>query len=124
MIKHEDGTLEERVWKVGGMYGESIEKIVYWLEKAMEVVENEKQATALKLLIEYYKTGDLEIWDQYNIAWVSNTEGDIDYINGFVEVYNDPKGYRGSYESIIEIKDFDMSKKMEVLSENVQWFQP
>jgi len=123
LIKHEDGTLEERVWKIDGMYGESIEKIVHWLEKAVEVAENEKQAIALKLLIDYYKTGDLEIWDQYNIAWATNTEGDIDYINGFVEVYNDPKGYRGSYESIVEIKDFDMSKKMEVLSENVQWFE-
>ncbi len=123
LIKHEDGTLEEKVWKIGGMYGESIEKIVYWLEKAIEVVENEKQATALKLLIAYYKTGDLEIWDQYNVAWASNTEGDIDYINGFIEIYNDPKSYRGSFESIVEIKDFDMSEKMAVLSENAQWFE-
>lgn len=123
LVKNEDGTLEEKVWKVGGMYTESIEKIVYWLEKATEVAENEKQAEALKLLVEYYKTGDLETWDNYNIAWATSTDGDIDYINGFIEVYNDPKAFRGSYETIIQIKDFDMSKKMSVLSENAQWFE-
>jgi dipeptidyl-peptidase-3 len=123
LIKHEDGTLEEKVWKIGGMYGESIEKIVYWLEKAAEVAENEKQEEAIKLLITYYKTGDLEVWDQYNVAWVSSTEGDIDYINGFIEIYEDPKAYRGSFESIVEINDFDMSKKMKVVSENAQWFE-
>ncbi len=123
LIKNDDGTLEEKVWKVGGMYGESIEKIVFWLEKAVEVAENEKQATSLKLLVEYYKTGNLETWDNYNIAWATSTEGDIDYINGFIEVYNDPKAYKGSYETIIQIKDFDMSKKMAVLSENAQWFE-
>jgi len=123
LIKNEDGTLEEKVWKVGGMYGASIEKIVYWLDKAAGVAENEKQAEALKLLIEYYKTGNLETWDQYNIAWATNTEGDIDYINGFIEVYNDSKAFRGSYESLVQIKDFDMSKKMAIVSENAQWFE-
>jgi dipeptidyl-peptidase-3 len=87
------------------------------------VAENEKQANALGLLIDYYKTGDLETWDDYNIAWVEATEGNIDYINSFIEVYNDPLGYRGSYENIVQIKDFDMSKKMQVLEENVQWFE-
>jgi dipeptidyl-peptidase III len=123
LIKNADGTLEEKVWKVGGMYSASIEKIVYWLEKAIEVAEYEKQAEAFKLLIEYYKTGNLETWDQYNIAWATNTTGDIDYINGFIEVYNDPKAFRGSYETIIQITDFDMSKKMAVLSEKAQWFE-
>lgn len=123
LVKNADGSLEEKVWKVGGMYGASIEKIVSWLEKAIPVAENEKQAEAFKLLIDYYKTGDLKTWDAYNIAWATNTEGDIDYINGFIEVYNDPKAYRGSYETVVEIKDFDMSKKMEVLSENAQWFE-
>jgi dipeptidyl-peptidase III len=123
LIKNEDGTIEEKVWKVGGMYGAAIEKMVYWLEKAVEVAENNAQADALKLLIEYYQTGDLETWDTYNIAWATNTEGDIDYIHGFIEVYNDPKAFRGSYESIVQIKDFDMSKKMAVLSENAQWFE-
>lgn len=119
----EDGKLVEKVWKSGGMYGAAIDKIIEWLEKAQEVAENEKQAKALGLLIEYYKTGSLDTWDQYAIAWVESTEGNIDWINGFIEVYNDPKGYRGSYETIVEIKDFDMSKKMKVLSDNAQWFE-
>ena len=123
LVKNSDGILEEKIWKKGGMYGESIEKIVFWLEKAVTVAENDKQAKALKLLIEYYNTGDLEIWDNYNIVWATSTEGDIDYINGFIEVYNDPKAFRGSYESLIQIKDFDMSKKMAVVSSNAQWFE-
>ena len=122
MVK-ENGKLKEQVYKVGGLYGPAIEKIVYWLEKAATVAENEQQKKALGLLIEYYKTGDLETWDEYNIAWVNATEGDIDYINGFIEVYNDPKGYRGSYESIVEIKDFEASERMAKLSANAQWFE-
>ncbi|HEY9168363.1 MAG TPA: hypothetical protein VIN72_02640 [Lutibacter sp.] len=100
LVKNANGSLEEKVWKVGGMYSASIEKIVSWLEKAVEVAENVKQADALKLLIDYYKTGDLKTWDAYNVAWATSTEGDIDYINGFVEVYNDPIAHRGSFESI------------------------
>ncbi|AMC10813.1 dihydrofolate reductase [Lutibacter profundi] len=123
LIKKEDGTIVEKVWKVGGMYDKAIEKIVYWLGKAVTVAENDKQAKALNLLIEYYKTGDLKIWDDYNIVWATSTEGDIDYINGFIEVYNDPKAFRGSYETIVQIKDFDMSKKMAVVSKNAQWFE-
>ncbi|GIZ10325.1 dipeptidyl peptidase 3 [Flavobacterium sp. UMI-01] len=123
LIRNKQGQLEEKVWKSGGMYGPAIDKIIYWLDKAKSVAENQKQAEALGLLIAYYKTGDLKIWDDYNIAWLQATEGNIDYINGFVEVYNDPLGYRGSYENIVQIKDFDMSKKMEVLSQNAQWFE-
>ncbi|MCM2301238.1 MAG: dipeptidyl peptidase 3, partial [Flavobacteriaceae bacterium] len=119
----ENGVLKEKVWKIGGMYAAAIEKIVFWLEKAKSVAENKAQGDALGLLIEYYKTGDLKVWDAYNIAWAKATEGDIDYINGFVEVYNDPKGFRGSYETIVQIKDFDMSAKMAVLAENAQWFE-
>lgn len=122
LVKNANGELEEKVWKVGGLYGPALEKVVYWLEKAKGVAENEKQAEAFDLLIDYYQTGDLHIWDQYNIAWASN-ETDIDYINGFVEVYNDPMAYRGSYETIVQITDFDMSKKMKVLSDNAQWFE-
>lgn len=119
----EDGKLVEKVWKSGGMYGEAIDKIIYWLDLAKTVAENDKQANALGLLIKYYQTGDLQTWDDYNVAWVEATEGNIDYINSFIEVYNDPKGYRGSYETIVQIKDFDMSKKMKVLEDNVQWFE-
>ncbi len=119
----ENGKLTEAVWKSGGKYGPAIDKIVYWLEKAVTVAENEKQGKALELLIEYYNTGDLKIWDEYNIAWVKATEGDIDYINGFIEVYGDSKGYKASYESIIQITDFEASEAMQVLSNNVQWFE-
>lgn len=119
----ENGTVVEKVWKSGGLYGASIDKIIEWLEKAREVAENDTQKKALGLLIQYYRTGDLKTWDEYNIVWAKSTEGDVDYINGFIEVYNDPKGYKGSYESVIQIKDFEMSKKMAVLAENAQWFE-
>lgn len=119
----ENGELKERVYKSGGLYGSAIDEIVTWLEKAQEVAENKAQGDALGLLIQYYKTGDLQTWDDYNVAWTAATEGNIDYINSFIEVYNDPLGYRGSYETIVQIKDFDMSQKMAVLSENAQWFE-
>ncbi|MBQ0736319.1 dipeptidyl-peptidase 3 family protein [Aquimarina celericrescens] len=119
----ENGKLKERVYKSGGLYGVAIDEIIKWLEKAKEVAENQAQGDAIGLLIEYYKTGDLQTWDDYNVAWTAATEGNIDYINSFIEVYNDPLGYRGSYETIVQIKDFDMSKKMAVLSENAQWFE-
>ena len=118
-----NGGLEEKVWKKGGMYSASIEKIIQNLKLAKKYSENEKQADAFDLLIKYYETGDLEIWDDYNVAWVETTEGDVDYINGFIEVYNDPKGYRGSYESVVQIKDFEMSKKMSAISNEAQWFE-
>ncbi|WP_458629144.1 dipeptidyl-peptidase 3 family protein [Winogradskyella sp. PC D3.3] len=119
----ENGVLKERVYKSGGLYGSAIDEIVKWLEKAQGVAENEAQGNALGLLIQYYKTGDLQTWDDYNVAWTAATEGNVDYINSFIEVYNDPLGYRGSYETIVQINDFDMSEKMAVLSENAQWFE-
>ncbi|MBJ6367185.1 dipeptidyl-peptidase 3 family protein [Snuella sedimenti] len=122
MVK-ENGVLKERVYKSGGLYGSAIDEVIKWLELAKGVAENEAQAEALGLLIAYYKTGDLQTWDDYNVAWTAATEGNIDYINSFIEVYYDPLGYRGYYESIVQIKDFEMSKKMAVLSENAQWFE-
>ncbi len=119
----ENGVLKERVYKSGGLYGEAIDEIVKWLVLAQGVAENEAQGEALGLLIQYYNTGDLQTWDDYNVTWTAATEGNIDYINSFIEVYNDPLGYRGSYETIVQIKDFDMSAKMAVLSENAQWFE-
>lgn len=119
----ENGKLVEKVWKSGGLYGTAIDEVIKWLEKAQTVAENEKQAKTLELLVEYYKTGSLDAWDAYAIEWATSTQGNIDWINGFIEVYNDPKGYRGSYESIIQINDFDMSRKMAVLSEYAQWFE-
>lgn len=119
----ENGKLRELVWKSGGKYGKAIDEIIKWLEKAKAVAENEQQAKTLGLLIEYYKTGSLDIWDAYAVAWVNSTEGNIDWINGFIEVYNDPMGIKGSYENIVQIKDFEMSKKMDVISANAQWFE-
>lgn len=119
----EEGEVAEKVWKVGGMYGSALEKVVYWLEKAQEVADSDLQRKSLAYLIEYYQTGDLKKWDEYNIAWVQDTVSTVDYINGFVEVYNDPLGYRGSFETIVEIRDLDASKKMKVIAENAQYFE-
>ena len=119
----EGGVVKERVYKSGGLYGSAIDEIIKWLELAKGVAENEAQGNALGLLIKYYQTGDLQTWDDYNVAWTAATDGNIDYINSFIEVYNDPLGYRGSYETIVQIKDFDMSQKMAVLSKNAQWFE-
>lgn len=115
--------LEEKVWKSGGMYGAAIDEVIKWLDLAVGVAENEKQGNAIKLLIDYYKTGDLKTWDAYNIAWTEATEGDIDYINSFIEVYNDPLGYRGSFETIVQMKDFEASERMAIVANNAQWFE-
>lgn len=118
-----DGNLYEELFSAQGRYANSIKEIIGHLKQAQAVAENEGQAKALGLLIEYYQTGDLTKWDDYNIAWVSTTGGDVDYINGFVEVYNDPMGYRGSYETVVQVKDFDASERMAVVADNVQWFE-
>lgn len=123
LVKNEAGEIEEQVYRVDGLYSDALAEVVEWLKKAEAVAETEKQASALRKLIQYYETGDLKTWDLYNIAWVNATEGDIDYINGFVEVYNDPMGYTGSYENIVQIKDFKASERMQVLMENAQWFE-
>ena len=123
VVRDADGNLREEVYRADGLYGEAIKAIIFNLDKASLYAENEAQAHALKLLIEYYQTGDLKKWDEYNIAWVQTTEGDIDYINGFVEVYEDPLGYKGSYETVVEITDFDASARMKVVADNVQWFE-
>lgn len=122
-VVKEDGKLVEKVWKLGGMYSNAIEKMIYWLEKAIPVAENEQQATSFRLLIDYYKTGDLKKWDEYCIAWTKNTETVIDFTNGFIEVYNDAIGKKGSYESIVSIKDFESSKRIEAIAANAQWFE-
>lgn len=118
-----DGKLFEDVWKSGGKYGKAIDKIVYWLKKAVTVAENDEQAAALRKLIEYYQTGDLNVWDEYNVLWAAATKGDIDYINGFIETYGDALGKRGTYESIVQINDFEASKRMKVVADNAQWFE-
>jgi len=118
-----EGKLVEETWKSGGKYGAAIDEIIYWLKLASSEAENETQKNALLKLIEYYQTGDLKTWDEYAILWTSSTEGDIDWINGFIEVYGDALGRKGSYESIVQITDFEASKQMSVLALNAQWFE-
>ena len=122
-LTKENGKVFEKTWKINGLYGSAIKEIIYWLEQAKDVAENDAQKEELEILIDYYRTGDLKTWDKYNIAWVSNTEIDIDYINGFIEVYGDPKGIKASYESLVEINDFDATSRMKTLSDNAQWFE-
>lgn len=122
MVLKEDG-IHEVVWKIDGKYGKAIKKIVYWLEKAVDVAENSDQKAALEKLIEYYKTGDLKTWDDYNILWVKSTKGDIDWINGFIETYGDAISKRASFESIVQITDFEASEQMKVVADNAQWFE-
>jgi dipeptidyl-peptidase III len=119
----ENGKIVEKTYKVGGMYSPAIEKVVYWLEKATSVAENENQRAALTKLIEFYKTGDLKTFDDYNIAWVKDTASTVDVINGFIEVYGDPLGFKGAYESVVSIKDQEASTRMASLSRNAQWFE-
>lgn len=119
----EKGVLKEKVWKVGGMYDKAISKIVFWLEKAMAIAENNKQQDALKKLITFYKTGDLKDFDAYNIAWVQDVDSRIDVVNGFIEVYGDPLGYRASYESVVSIKDLEASKRIEAIGKEAQYFE-
>ncbi|MBP7808120.1 MAG: dihydrofolate reductase [Bacteroidia bacterium] len=119
----ENGKLVEKTWKVGGMYSASIEKIVYWLEKAATVAENDAQKDALVKLIKYYKTGDLKDFDEYCIAWVKDTESNVDVVNGFIEVYQDPLGRKGSFESVVSVRDFEASKRIAAIGANAQWFE-
>ncbi|HFA48565.1 MAG TPA: dihydrofolate reductase [Bacteroidetes bacterium] len=123
LVKDAKGKLVEKVWKIGGMYGPAIKEVAGWIEKAAGVAENKAQGDALRLLVEYYKTGDLRKFDEYSIAWASATAGDVDYINGFIEVYNDPLGYKGSFETIVEINDFEASDRMKVVAESAQYFE-
>lgn len=118
-----DGQLFEDVWKSGGKYGKAIDQMIFWLKKAVTVAENPEQGKALEKLIEYYQTGDLKIWDEYNVLWAKATKGDIDYIHGFIEVYGDALGKRATYESMVQINDFEASKQMKVVAENAQWFE-
>ncbi|MBL1279708.1 MAG: dihydrofolate reductase [Fluviicola sp.] len=118
-----DGVLIEDVWKSGGKYGKAIDKITFWLGKAVDVAENDEQKAALEKLIEYYNTGDLQTWDDYNVLWAKSTSGDIDWINGFIEVYGDAIGKRATFESIVQITDFEASEQMKVVAESAQWFE-
>lgn len=118
-----DGRIFEQVWCENGMYGEAISKIIYWLSKAVEVAENEKQRSVIEKLIKYYKTGDLREFDEYSIEWVNAVEGRVDFINGFIEVYGDPLGLKGSWEGIVEYVDLEATARTKKISENAQWFE-
>lgn len=118
-----DGQLQEEVWKIGGKYSPAIEKIVYWLEKAREYAEGEGQRRVIDLLIHYYQTGDLRDFDRYSIAWVDNHEGSIDFINGFIEVYGDPLGLKGSWEGIVEYRDEEATRRTRAIADRAQWFE-
>ena len=119
----ENGALVEKTWKVGGMYTQAIEQIVYWLEQAITVAENDAQRRALELLVQYYRSGDLADFDAYNVAWVADTESMIDVINGFIEVYSDPLGMRGSYESVVSFRDEESTRRIAAIANYAQWFE-
>lgn len=121
--KTADGTLKEDVWHEGGLYGEAIKHITYWLEKASEVAENELQAKIIGMLVDYYRTGDLSMFDAYSIEWLKEHEGRIDFINGFIEVYGDPLGIKASWEGIVTYKDLVATQRTQTISRNAQWFE-
>lgn len=119
----QNGELIEQVWKIDGMYGKAIETIVSYLRQAAEYAENEQQQKIISLLISYYQTGDLRIFDEYSIEWLKEQDGRIDFINGFIEVYNDPLGLKASWEGIVEYKDLVATRRTRTISDNAQWFE-
>lgn len=121
--KTADGMLKEDVWHEGGLYGDAIKHIAYWLEKAAEVAENELQAKIIGMLVDYYRTGDLSKFDAYSIEWLKEHEGRIDFINGFIEVYGDPLGMKASWEGIVTYKDMVATQRTQTISKNAQWFE-
>jgi len=118
-----DGVVQEEVWKIGGMYGEALQKIVSWLDKAAEVAENDRQREVIRLLTEFYRTGDLKTFDAYSIVWLKDTDSQVDFVNGFIESYGDPLGIKASWESIVNFKDLEATRRTELISENAQWFE-
>ena len=117
------GVVYEEVWSASGKYANAIRHIVYWLKKASEVAENERQQHVIQLLIAYYETGDLKLFNDYCIEWVGEHDGRIDFVNGFIEVYGDPLGMKGSWEGIVEYKDLEATKRTQTISRNAQWFE-
>ena len=119
----ENGKVQEKVWKSGGLYGQAIDKIIYWLEKALTVAENDKQKAVLEKMIQFYKDGDLKTFDEYAILWVKDLDSRVDFVNGFTESYGDPLGMKASWESIVNFKDLVATKRTETISDNAQWFE-
>ena len=122
-LDKENGQLVEKVWKVGGTYDKAIVKIVNHLNRAKTYIENDEQKKVIELLVEYYKTGDLKIFDQYNVAWLADQASRVDFVNGFIEVYGDPLGLKASWESVVNFKNIEATKRTEIISSNAQWFE-
>jgi len=118
-----DGVVQEQTYKVGGLYGEALEKVNFWLRKALEVAENEQQRLVIQKLIDYNQTGDLKTFNEYAIAWVKDVDSRVDFVNGFTEVYGDPLGITGAWESLVNFKNLEATKRTEILAENAQWFE-
>ena len=123
LVKNENGEIEERVYKVGGLYGEALEHVVYWLKEAQKYVENDQQRAVLEKLIAFNETGDLQLFNEYCIAWVKDLESRVDFVNGFTETYTDPLGITGTWESMVNFKDLTATKRAQLISENAQWFE-
>ena len=119
----EDGKIQEKVWKVGGLYGQALEKIVYWLKKAEGVAETPEQKAVIAKLMDFYETGDLKTFDEYAILWVKDLNSRIDFVNGFTESYGDPLGMKASWESLVNFKDLEATQRTELISGNAQWFE-
>ena len=119
----ENGKIQEKVWKSGGLYGQAIDKIIYWLEKAQGVAENDQQKAVISKMIQFYRDGDLKTFDEYAIQWVKDLDSRVDYVNGFTESYGDPLGMKASWESIVNFKDLEATKRTEMISNNAQWFE-
>jgi len=122
-VVKENGQVKEVSYKVDGLYGEAIEQIVYWLEKAAGVAENPEQEKVIRKLIEYYQTGNLTTWDEYNVLWVQDLKSQVDFVNGFIENYGDPLGLKATWESVVNFKDFEATRRAEIISNNAQWFE-
>ena len=123
LVKNEKGQIEERVYKVGGLYGEAIEHVVYWLKEALQYAENDQQREVLNKLIAFNETGDLKLFNEYCIAWVKDLDSRVDFVNGFTETYSDPLGITGTWESMVNFKDLAATKRTQLISDNAQWFE-
>ena len=123
LVKDENGQIVERVYKVGGLYGEALEHVVYWLKEALKYAENDAQKLAIEKMIAFNETGDLKTFNEYCIAWVKNLDSRVDYVNGFTETYTDPLGITGTWESMVNFKDLTATKRAQLISENAQWFE-
>ena len=123
LVKRPDGTIEEEVWSASGRYANAIRHIVYWLQQASQVAENDAQRKVIDLLINYYQSGDLRLFDEYSIQWLQTLDGQVDFINGFIEVYGDPLGLKGSWEGLVEYVDEEATRRTQLISQNAQWFE-